>query len=240
MMKKRKGVLIMKTIGLLGGMSWESTQEYYRIINEEVRNQKGGTYSAKCLLYSFNFNDIEKLQHAGGWDGLKDTLIEKSQILKEGGADFLVICTNTMHVLADDIEEATGLKVLHIADATGAEASKLGMKKVGLLGTRYTMEGDFYKGVLINNHNIEAIVPEEADKDIVHQIIYEELVQGKIKEESKQAYIRVINNLVERGAEGIVLGCTEIPLLIKQDDVDIPVLSTTDIHAKAVTDFALK
>ncbi len=229
----------MKTIGLLGGMSWESTQEYYRIINEEIREQLGGTHSAKCVLYSFDFADIERLQHSGGWEMLAKELIDKGDLLKKSGADFISICTNTMHVMADQIESATGLNILHIADATGKVATKQGVKKVGLLGTSYTMEGDFYKGVLKENHNIDTIIPNEEDKKIIHNIIYNELVQGIFKEESKQKYIKIINKLVKNGADGIVLGCTEIPLLIKQADVEIPVLNTTEIHARAIASYAL-
>ena len=229
----------MKTIGLIGGMSWESSLEYYRIVNETVKEKLGGLHSCKCLMYSVDFGVIEALQHQNKWDELTKLMIEAAQNLKHGGADFIVICTNTMHKMAPEIEHATGLNVLHIADVTGAAISKNQIQKVGLLGTRFTMEGDFYKKRLKDNYDIEVIIPEDADRQIIHDIIYNELCLGVIKDDSRQKYIDIINKLCANGAEGIILGCTEIPLLIKQSDVLIPVYDTTKIHAESAVDFAL-
>lgn len=229
----------MKTIGLIGGMSWESSLEYYRIVNETVKEKLGGLHSCKCLMYSVDFGVIEALQHQNKWDELTKLMIEAAQNLKHGGADFIVICTNTMHKMAPEIEHATGLNVLHIADVTGAAISKNQIQKVGLLGTRFTMEGDFYKKRLKDNYDIEVIIPEDADRQIIHDIIYNELCLGLIKDDSRQKYIDIINKLCANGAEGIILGCTEIPLLIKQSDVLIPVYDTTKIHAESAVDFAL-
>ena len=229
----------MKTIGLIGGMSWESSLEYYRIVNETVKEKLGGLHSCKCLMYSVDFGVIEALQHQNKWDELTKLMIEAAQNLKHGGADFIVICTNTMHKMAPEIEHATGLNVLHIADVTGAAISKDQIQKVGLLGTRFTMEGDFYKKRLKDNYDIEVIIPEDADRQIIHDIIYNELCLGIIKDDSRQKYIDIINKLCANGAEGIILGCTEIPLLIKQSDVLIPVYDTTKIHAESAVEFAL-
>lgn len=229
----------MKTIGLIGGMSWESSLEYYRIVNETVKEKLGGLHSCKCLMYSVDFGVIEALQHQNKWDELTKLMIEAAQNLKHGGADFIVICTNTMHKMAPEIETATGLNVLHIADFTGAAISKDQIQKVGLLGTRFTMEGDFYKKRLKDNYDIEVIIPEDADRQIIHDIIYNELCLGLIKDDSRQKYIDIINKLCANGAEGIILGCTEIPLLIKQSDVLIPVYDTTKIHAESAVEFAL-
>ena len=229
----------MKTIGLIGGMSWESSLEYYRIVNETVKEKLGGLHSCKCLMYSVDFGVIEALQHQNKWDELTKLMIEAAQNLKHGGADFIVICTNTMHKMAPEIETATGLNILHIADVTGAAISKDQIQKVGLLGTRFTMEGDFYKKRLKDNYDIEVIIPEDADRQIIHDIIYNELCLGVIKDDSRQKYIDIINKLCANGAEGIILGCTEIPLLIKQSDVLIPVYDTTKIHAESAVEFAL-
>lgn len=229
----------MKTMGLIGGMSWESSLEYYRIVNETVKEKLGGLHSCKCLMYSVDFAVIEALQHQNKWDELTKLMIEAAQNLKHGGADFIVICTNTMHKMAPEIEHATGLNVLHIADVTGAAISKNQIQKVGLLGTRFTMEGDFYKKRLKDNYDIEVIIPEDTDRQIIHDIIYNELCLGVIKDDSRQKYIDIINKLCANGAEGIILGCTEIPLLIKQSDVLIPVYDTTKIHAESAVDFAL-
>ena len=229
----------MKTIGLIGGMSWESSLEYYRIVNETVKEKLGGLHSCKCLMYSVDFGVIEALQHQNKWDELTKLMIEAAQNLKHGGADFIVICTNTMHKMAPEIETATGLNVLHIANVTGAAISKDQIQKVGLLGTRFTMEGDFYKKRLKDNYDIEVIIPEDTDRQIIHDIIYNELCLGVIKDDSRQKYIDIINKLCANGAEGIILGCTEIPLLIKQSDVLIPVYDTTKIHAESAVDFAL-
>lgn len=229
----------MKTIGLIGGMSFESTLEYYRIINETVRLKLGGGHSAKCILYSVDFEKIEVLQHENKWDELTCIMIDIAKKLKDAGADFIVICTNTMHKMAEDIEEKAQIKVLHIAEATGKEIIKRKIKKVGLLGTSFTMEQDFYKKVLKDNFNIDVITPCKEEREIIHKVIYDELCKGIINEESKEKYIRIINSLVLNGAEGIVLGCTEIPLLIKQEDVDIELFDTTKIHTICAVEFAL-
>lgn len=229
----------MKTIGLIGGMSWESSLEYYRIINETAKLKLGGFHSAQCLMYSVDFQEIETLQHENKWDELTHVMINIAEKLKIGGADFIVICTNTMHKMASDIESKVGIKVLHIAEATGEEIVQKGMKKVGLLGTKFTMEEDFYKKVLKQRYNIEVVIPDENEREIIHDIIYNELCKGVINEVSKEKYINIINNLALKGAQGIVLGCTEIPLLIKQEDVRIPVFDTTRIHAISAVEFAL-
>lgn len=229
----------MKTIGLIGGMSFESTLEYYRIINETVRLKLGGFHSAKCILYSVDFEKIEVLQHENKWDELTSIMIDIAKKLKDGGADFIVICTNTMHKMAEDIEEKAQIKVLHIAEATGKEIIKRKIKKVGLLGTSFTMEQDFYKKLLKDNFNIDVIIPSKDEREIIHKVIYDELCKGNINEESKEQYVKIINSLVLNGAQGIVLGCTEIPLLIKQDDVDIELFDTTKIHTICAVEFAL-
>jgi aspartate racemase len=229
----------MKTIGLLGGMSWESSLVYYRIINETVKARLGGLHSAQCLMYSVDFAEIEALQHAGEWGLLTQQMISAVDHLKQGGADFLVICTNTMHRMADEIEAATRMPLVHIADATAQAIQTQGLKTVGLLGTRFTMEEDFYRGRLQNKHKINVIIPEEAQRQLVHRVIYEELVKGEIRADSRAAFKEVILSLKARGAQGVILGCTEIPLLIQQGDVDLPVFDTTRIHAEAAVDWAL-
>jgi len=229
----------LKTIGLIGGMSWESSLEYYRIINETTKFKLGGLHSAQCLMYSVDFEEIEVLQHENKWNELTDIMVDAAEKLKYGGADFIIICTNTMHKMADDIEDKVGIKVLHIAEATGEKIIQKGMKKVGLLGTKFTMEQDFYKKVLKDKFNIDVVIPNENERAIVHDVIYNELCKGIINEGSKDKYMNIINNLASNGAEGIVLGCTEIPLLIKQKDVNIPVFDTTTIHAISAVEFAL-
>jgi len=229
----------LKTIGLIGGMSWESSLEYYRIVNETVKAKLGGLHSAKCLLYSVDFSEIELLQHQHKWDELTDIMVNIADILKRGGADFIVLCTNTMHKMAEDIENRAGIKVLHIAKVTGEKIVQQGLKKVALLGTKFTMEQDFYKKVIEDKFNIEVLVPDEGERNIIHSVIYDELCKGIIKESSKKEYLKIINNLILKGAEGIVLGCTEIPLLIKQEEVSVPVFATTTIHAVAAAEFAL-
>ena len=228
----------MKTIGLLGGMSWESSLEYYRLINENTKKLVGVTHSCKSILYTFDFDYIERLQSSGRWDELTDEMVLQANNLKKAGADFLVICTNTMHMMAEDIEKRTGLRVLHIADAAAKEAEKQGLKKVALLGTNFTMTGDFYKDIFIKNYGINIIIPDEIDREFIHNTIYKELVLGQIKASSKAEFVKIIEKLVGQGAQGVVLGCTEIPLLIKQGDVSVPVLDTTSIHAKAAVEFA--
>lgn len=230
----------MKTIGLIGGMSWESSVEYYKLLNKTVQEKLGGLHSAKCLMFSVDFAEIEVLQHHNRWDELSGIMVEAAKNLKNGGADFIVICTNTMHKLARDIETEANIKVLHIAEVTGEKIIEQGMNKVGLLGTKFTMEEDFYKKVIKNKSNVDVVIPEEKDRESIHAIIYNELCKGIIKSESKAKYIEIIKNLAKQGAQGIVLGCTEIPLLIKQEDVSLPVFDTTLIHAVSAVEFALR
>lgn len=228
----------MKTIGLIGGMSWESSLQYYKIINETVKSKLGGLHSAKCIMYSVDFEEIELLQHQGKWEELTYIMVDAARSLKGAGADFIVICTNTMHKMAEDIERKAGIKVLHIAEVTGEKIIQKGLKKVGLLGTKFTMEQDFYKKVLKDKFNVEVIIPDEADREVVHKIIYEELCKGILKDASREKYKEIINRLKSKGAEGVVLGCTEIPLLIKQEDVSVPVFDTTTIHGIAAVEAA--
>jgi aspartate racemase len=230
----------MKTIGLIGGMSWESSIEYYRIINETTKAKLGGLHSAKSLMVSVDFAEIEKLQHEDRWDEAAQILVKCAQDLERGGADCIVLCTNTMHKLADQIIANVDIPFLHIADATAEKIVAAGMKKVGLLGTRFTMEYDFYKGRLIQNFGLDVLVPDKANKDIIHRVIYEELVQGKIVDASRAEYKRIIETLIAQGAQGIILGCTEIELLVKQEDSRVPLFPTTQIHAVAAVEFALK
>lgn len=229
----------MKTIGIIGGMSWESSLEYYRIMNEGAKARLGNVHSAKCLMFSFDFKEVEELQHEGKWEELTQMMVDQAMNLKAGGAEFIVIATNTMHLMAPDIEKATGLKVLHIADATGEKIKEQGLKKVALLGTKFTMEGTFYKKVLKEVHGIDVIIPSEEDRQIVHDVIYHELIQGTINVESKKAYAKIIEKLANNGAEGVILGCTEIPALIKKEDVSIPIFDTTTIHSEAAIAYAL-
>lgn len=230
----------MKTIGLIGGMSWESSLEYYRVLNGTVKVKLGGLHSAKCLMYSVDFQEIEILQHQNKWSELTNIMINAAKCLKNSGADFIIICTNTMHKIANDIENNAGIKVLHIAEAVGEKIVEKGIKKVGLLGTKFTMEGDFYKKVLKEKFNIDVVIPNNIEREVVHKIIYQELCNGEINEVSKAKYIEIIEKLLNKGVEGVILGCTEIPLLIKQKDVSIPVFDTTTIHATSAVEFALK
>ena len=230
----------MKTIGLIGGMSWESSQEYYRIINETVEETMGGLHSAKSLMYSFDFEEIEKLQHQGDWDKLAELMIQAAKDLEKGGADFIIICTNTMHKMADEVQKNIQIPLLHIADAAAERIKKKGVNKIGLLGTKFTMEEDFYKDRLMDKYEIEVIIPNEQERQIVHEVIYNELCLGKINLSSKKQFKEIIQNLISAGAEGIILGCTEIPLLIKQEDVEVPLFDTTTIHAKAAVKNALE
>ncbi|HET6603569.1 MAG TPA: aspartate/glutamate racemase family protein [Xanthomonadaceae bacterium] len=229
----------MKTIGLLGGMSWESTVPYYRIVNEAVKQRLGGLHSARVLLYSVDFHEIEQMQQAGQWDRAGAVLAAAAQTLQTAGADFLVLCTHTMHKVADAIEAAVDIPLLHIADATGEAIRAAGLHRVGLLGTRFTMEQDFYRGRLHDRFGIEVIVPDEPGRAQVHRIIYEELCLGRILEASRARCREIIAGLVDAGAEGIVLGCTEIPLLVSQHDSAVPLFDTTGIHAGAAARYAL-
>ena len=230
----------MKTMGLIGGMSWESTLQYYRVLNETVKEKLGKNHSVKCVIYSVDFAEIKKLQHEGKWGLLRDLMIAAAQRLKRADADFLVICANTMHKVAEEIQDNIKIPLLHITDAVAESIQKKGLKKVGLLGTKFTMEEDFYKERLREKFTIEVVIPNEAERRIIHDIIYNELCQGIINASSKKKFIDIIKNLHENGAEGVVLGCTEIPLLINEKDVDVLIFDTTTIHAKAAVEFALK
>ncbi len=229
----------MKTIGLIGGMSWESSIEYYRIINQEVREALGGVHSAKSVMVSLDFGEIEELQMKGDWEEATRVMIQSAREVEKGGADFLLICTNTMHLMADDVQAGVDIPLLHIADATARAVKEQGLKSVGLLGTRFTMEKEFYRGRLEKGHKLKVFVPDQSGRELVHNVIYDELVQGMINDDSRQRYKKVIQNLVKDGAEGIVLGCTEIGLLVKKEDVSVPIFDTMEIHALAAVDAAL-
>jgi aspartate racemase len=229
----------MKTIGLIGGMSWESTIPYYREINEVIRARLGGLHSAKIILHSVDFHEIEQLQSSGNWETAGSVLAQAAQSLQRAGADFLVIGANTMHKVAPAIEAAVNMPLLHIADCVAGEIKQSDFTKVGLLGTRFTMEQDFYKERLRQKHGVETIVPEESDRASVHRIIYEELCCGAILETSRIEYRAIMANLIACGAQGIILGCTEITLLVNQDDAAVPLFDTAKIHARAAAQFAL-
>lgn len=228
----------MKTIGLLGGMSWESTLGYYKAINEGVRNALGGLHSAKIAMYSVDFEPVEQLQHAGDWVETAKILSEAAKNIQAAGADFLLICTNTMHKVAPEIEAAVQIPLLHIADATAEILVEEGIKTVGLLGTAFTMEQDFYRGRLTNDFGLQVLVPSGADRELVHKVIYQELCLGKTVAASKAEYLRIINDLAAQGAEAVILGCTEIGILIKQADTNVKLLDTTAIHAAKAVEYA--
>jgi aspartate racemase len=228
----------MKTIGLIGGMSWESTQTYYRLINQKVREQLGGLHSAKLILYSVDFSEIEALQHQGDWEGAAKILVAAAQSVQSAGADFLVICTNTMHKVAPQIEQATAIPLLHIADATAKELLNDGITSVGLLGTQFTMEQAFYRERL-EQKGITVIIPNDNERAVVHRIIYDELCQGIVNPESKAWYLDVVAALAARGAQAVILGCTEISLLIQASDTQVALYDTTDIHAGQAVTLAL-
>jgi aspartate racemase len=230
----------MKTIGMIGGMSWESSLEYYRIMNQAVKEKLGGFHSAPCILYSVDFDDVEKLQHQGDWASLNRLMIEAAQRVKKAGADFLIICTNTMHKMADEVQKAIQIPLLHIVDVTAKAVRANGQSRVGLLGTKFTMEQDFYKGRLHEMHGIDVLIPEDKERQVIHDILYNELCLGEIKELSKGKFQSIIQNLVKRGAQGVILGCTEIPLILSQEDAEIPLYDTTALHARAAVDFALQ
>ncbi|MGX5801449.1 aspartate/glutamate racemase family protein [Bradyrhizobium sp. Arg314] len=230
----------MKTLGLIGGMSWESTAIYYRLLNEIVRERLGGLHSAKLLLWSFDFAEIAERQHAGDWEGAGALLVEAARRLEAGGAEGLVICTNTMHKLADAVQAAVSVPLIHIADATARAVADAGVKRPALLATRFTMEQDFYKGRLADKYGLEPVVPDQAGRDMVHNVIYDELCQGIVKPESKSAYLDEVGRMRRTGrVDGVIMGCTEITMLIGQGDFDVPVFDTTRIHAEAAVDFAL-
>jgi aspartate racemase len=229
----------MKTIGLIGGMSWESTVPYYRAINELVKQRLGGLHSARLVLYSVDFHDIERLQHAGRWEDAGALLADAARSLQAAGAQVLVLCTNTMHKVAPAIEAAVRIPLLHIADATAAEIRRAGLQRIGLLGTRFTMEQDFYRARLEDRHGIGVLVPDAGERELVHRVIYDELCLGRIRDAARDDYRGIIDRLVQRGAEGIIFGCTEIGLLVSAADSPVPVFDTAAIHAACAVDYAL-
>lgn len=229
----------MKVIGLIGGMSWESTVPYYRLINEGVKARLGGLHSAKIVLYSFDFAEIERLQHRGEWDEAGALLADVARVLERAGADFVVLCTNTMHKVAPAIEAAVAIPLLHIADPTAAAIHQAGLSCVGLLGTRFTMEQDFYRARLTDRHGIDVVIPDDDDRALVHRVIYEELCLGRVEEASRLAYRDVIQRLVAQGAQGVILGCTEISMLVGVEDAAVPLFDTTGLHAAAAVQAAL-
>lgn len=229
----------MKTIGLIGGMSWESTVPYYRQINESIKERLGGLHSARLVLYSVDFHDVERLQHAGDWVAAGELLANAARSLQAAGAEFLVLCTNTMHKVASAIESAVDIPLLHIADPTAEEIRQAGFSKVGLLGTRFTMEQDFYSARLRERHGLQVLIPKLKDREMVHRVIYEELCLGKVVSESRAAYRRVMAELTSHGAEAIILGCTEISLLVDQNDSAVPLFDTTSIHARKAAEWAI-
>ena len=230
----------MKTIGLLGGMSWESTIPYYRIANQAVREALGGLHSARIVLYSVDFSEIERMQHSGNWDSAGRLLGEAAQRLQAAGADFIVLCTNTMHKVAPDIEAAVTIPLLHIADPTALSLRAAGLRTVGLLGTGFTMEQPFYKQRLEDRHDLRVLIPAEDERKVVHRVIYEELCLGQFLPESRDQYRGIISKLVARGAEAIILGCTEISLLVTQNDSEVPLFDTTYLHARSAAELALQ
>ncbi|HCE56721.1 MAG TPA: aspartate racemase [Prolixibacteraceae bacterium] len=230
----------MKTIGLIGGMSWESSAVYYNIINRKVREVLGGFHSAKSVMVTVEFDEIQTLQHKEDWNALESIMVKSARQLETAGADFVVLCTNTMHLCSPAIVQNISIPFLHIAEATGLKIAETGLKKVALLGTRFTMEKDFYKTYILEHFGIEVIIPEEPEREIIHNTIYNELVQGVILDKSRLKFQQIIGNLEKRGAEGVILGCTEIPLLISQKDVQIHVFDTTTIHAEMAVRWALQ
>jgi aspartate racemase len=231
--------LPQKVIGLIGGMSWESSAEYYRIINQRVRDRLGGLHSAQVLMWSFDFAQVEALQHAGRWDDATALMIDAARRLERGGADFVLICTNTMHRMAAEVQAAIDIPLLHIADPTAERIQAAGLSRIGLLGTAFTMEQAFYKGRLTDRFGLDVLTPDAAERAEVHRVIYDELVQGRIVPESRQAYRDIIAGLVARGAQAIILGCTEIMLLVSPEDSPVPLFDTTTIHAEAAVEMAI-
>lgn len=229
----------MKTIGLLGGLSWHSSLEYYRIINQEVQARLGGAHSARCLLVSLDYAEVDALERQDRWDDTAAIVIAAAQSLERGGADFVVICTNTTHKLADRVQAAIGIPILHIADATGRAIRDSGLERVGLLGTRFTMEEDFVRGRLARDHGLDVIIPPEPDRALVHNVIYDELCAGVFREDARRRYLDIMRGLVGAGAQGIILGCTEIGLLVPPDDCPAPAFDTARLHALAAVDAAL-
>lgn len=230
----------MKTIGMLGGMSWESSLDYYRIINETVHKRLGGYHSAKIVMVSVDFAEIESNMQPGLWENAGKKMVDAARAIETAGAHVLIICTNTMHNQAELVASSIHIPLIHIADAAGEAIKTHNLKKIGLLGTRFTMEQDFYRKRLFDNFGLDVLIPEENDRQIIHKVIFNELVMGIVREDSKQAYLRIIDQLVQAGAQGIILGCTEIGMLVKQSDCTIPLFDTTILHAEAAVDFALK
>lgn len=230
----------MKTIGLIGGVSWESSAEYYRIINEAVKDTLGELHSAKIVMYSVDFEEIARLCHEENWNKVTKILIDAAKRLERAGANCILICANTLHRDADEIQRSVRIPIIHIVDVVAKRIKEKGLRKVGLLGTKFVMEGDFYRKRLIEKHDINVIIPSKKERQIVHDVIYNELCLGKIKQSSKKQLKKIIQNLVARGAKGIILGCTEIPLLVKQRDVKVPLFDTTTIHATSAVEYALK
>ncbi len=229
----------MKTIGLIGGMSWESTSLYYQIINEYIQHKKGGLYSAKCILYSVNFEEISSMQKTGQWQKCGEILGNIGKNLETAGADFIIICTNTMHKVVPDMQKYINIPIIHIAEATYNRIKEAGIKNIGLLGTKYTMKEDFYKNILIDK-GLNVIIPEDDEVEFINNVIFNELCKGDIKAESKRKFLEIVDRLKLRGAEGIILGCTEIVMLISQKDIDIKVFDTTQIHAETAAELSLK
>ena len=229
----------MKTIGLLGGMSWESTASYYRVLNEGIKSAIGGFHSARIAMVSVDFDEIEKLQHAGSWEQMAQLLAAAAKSVEAAGADFLLICTNTMHKVAPQIERAISIPLLHIADATAEQLIRDRIKCVGLLGTRFTMEQDFYKRRLTEKFGIEVVIPDIEDRKLVHEVIYDELCMGTIEDSSRSSYLKIIDRLKQQGAAAVILGCTEIALLVQQDHTPVPLYDTTEIHAQHAIRYAL-
>jgi aspartate racemase len=230
---------MIKTIGLLGGMTWHSTVEYYRLINAGVQARLGGSHSARCVMYSVEFGEVEMLQNSGDWDALAGLMIDAAERVQKAGADLLLICANTMHRLAEAVEAAVPIPLLHIADSAAAEIRKQGLHTVGLLGTRFTMEQEFYRNRLEKRHGLKVLIPGEEERKVIHNVIYNELGRGIISETLREAYKSIIVNLQGRGVEGVILGCTEIPLLIRPADCQLPLFDTTALHANAAVDWAL-
>ena len=229
----------MKTIGMLGGMSWESTATYYRVLNEGIKSALGGFHSARIAMVSVDFNEIEKLQHAGDWEQMAQLLAAAAKSVEAAGADFLLICTNTMHKVSPQIEQAISIPLLHIADATAEQLVRDRIKCVGLLGTQFTMEEDFYKRRLTEKFAIEVVIPDAKDRKLVHEVIYTELCMGKIEDGSRSSYVNIIDKLKQKGAEAVILGCTEIALLVQQAHTPVPLYDTTEIHAQQAIRYAL-
>lgn len=229
----------MKTIGLIGGMSWESTVPYYRQINETVKQRLGGLHSARLVLYSVDFHDIEQFQHAGDWDAAGALLAQAARALEAAGAECVVVCTNTMHKVVPAVEAAVAIPLLHIADPTAAAIARAGLATVGLIGTRFTMEQAFYTERLRERHGLQVLIPPPEHRELVHRVIYEELCRGEVLDRSRAAYRRVIAGLIERGAQGVILGCTEISMLVTQQDAAVPLFDTTLIHAVSAAEWAL-